>query len=1210
MKKMTSGQANIAGINAQVWAAMSLFLQFLRDPRFIQIHLEAPGFQDFNLLFNDGKKIICESKDRKQPFNYADLKKILKNVAGNQSLSKDDEILIVCRSANKNLVSDVRHGRYFEEIKNKFKKKGYSDAQVSLLQNVKFWVIPPSFNEQIIYSLFTDLVSFWLPASDIEKIVDNILVQKIYKGSAKGATYSRVDILKEINQLADDAKNNSVYYNDGLQKREDQFSNLEKALSNPKDGTWNIPKELSAFSTDYERLRFATNRLTNQKDILNLSEWDPLWQLNKVYFFTFGIFTIFENNLHTKENRDYVIGHIKKYVKQIRGFYQADFFNVNVVKLVGKIIDGPDGGQYLIRAYDIIKDLITSNEKEFFYMKENGYDHGQWEKGEICKLLQKIYHHKDADEALKQKIFNLSITAFNLIEDEGEFSHHTPPEIFAILASWLQEDFINRFKKIVKILADQYDKYYKQFGKKMAFAGWEHMGGGISFSGGYHASDRHFMGILAPAIRKYYDLNPTEGWKLIKEKCISKTNQVSKTRPDFLNRAVYEIVLERYAQDNKTIAAEAFSILSELILSRKGIPHKSDLIYQTVRGMAISDDKKWKLVELTAKKYGVPVNPFAEQIIAGLAKKGHVEARAELKRWFAEPKYYHRFMFGEDAVSTIKALLDSDLNFAVELFQALLDSYYFKNGKSDSLSPFTVAALLQVILSKDYAKGLGLLRFLESQEVLTKDQQSIYCFSLFNNHGNDDSDDIELLMKVYKDVIDPLLIKFDDTEKIVKRFPNDGARAALVQFAVRLAVKKKMTEALRIIKSFVSDPDPYLTDKDPNDPKNEYNEQKRIEEGKEPNNITSVRGWCGWALMKCSVLEGREKIPEIISLASKLAEDRNYYAVHMATFALAQLAKNRLTVLPDNKEVLFFNDDKTKALKMAKQIEGIAFKLLEQLLSWPEKVQIAMSKSVLHVFDPIRSLNEQDALHLIEDLAKLPKETVAESAPLFIYFAEFRKDAYPDWKFSAPGLYDDLGPDKYNEKKFKKILIETVHRLQKNDPNSCFRFAASVEHLTREPGDGGIKKYTDLALEYFDFLTDAYGHNIYNLIYMTIEAKLQKPDDYLDQWFNLLIKCFKIEGEFYRKEIKAGNAAKVYWYPTLYHSRIVELVNERFDKEKFMEIAKIFFNFPKELDLNESDGLISLLREFAKTDPEAKTILQNLLKKSPSKYWYLRDELK
>jgi hypothetical protein len=1211
MRKTTGGQPNISGINAQVWAAMSLFLQFLRDPRFLHIHLEAPGFQDFNLIFNNGRKVICESKDRKQVFNYADLKNILKNIDATKSVVKDDEILIICRNVNKQLTSDIKHVRFFKEIKNKFKNKGYSDSQINLLQYVTFWVVPASFNEQVIYSLFSDLVNFWLPTQDIERIVDHILVQRIYKGSANAATYSKADILQEINKLAEEAKNNSVHYNDSLAKREDQFSSLEKALSNPKDTTWNIPKELSAFSTDYERLRFATNRLITQKNSLNLKEWDSLWQLNKLYSFTFGIFDIFENNLQTKDNRDYVIDYVRKYVKKVRGFYQADFFNMNVVKIVCKIIDAEGGEHYLNSAYDIVKDLITFNAKEFFYIKDGGFDQGQWEKGEICKLLQKVYLHRGSNEVLKQKIFNLLITAFNLTEDEGEFSHHAPPQVFEILTHWLQEDFIGRFRKIVKILGDQYDKYYKQFGKKMIFVGWEHMGGGISFSGGYHASDRHFVGIIAPAIRKYYNENPIKGWSLIKEKCVNKTAEVSKARPDFLNRSVYEIVLSRYAEDDKKVSDEAFGILSEFVLSRKGIPHKSDLIYQAARGMMLSDDKKWRLVELTAKKYGVPVNPFAEQIIAALAKKGHDDARVELKRWFAEPKYYHRFMFGEDAVSTIKTLLDSDFDFAVELFQALLDSEYFKNGKSDSLSPFTVAELLYKIIVKNYVKGLGLIRFLESQEVLTKDQQSIYCFSLFNNHGNDESDDLDLLMKIYIDVVDPLLKKFnDDIGKVFQRIPNDGARAALVQFAVRLAIKKKMIEAIRIIKVFVRDPDPYLTNEDPNDLKNEYNEQKRIEEGKEPSNIASVRGWCGWALMKCSVLEGRDHIPEIIKLSKALAEDKNYYAVHMATFALAQLARNRLTVLPENKEILFFNNDKKTALKMSKQVESIAFELLDRLLTWPTLVQVAMSKSVLHVFDPIRSLSEKDSLRLINALSKLPKDAIIESAPLFIYLAEFREDAYSEWKFSLPGLYDDLGPDKYDASKFKAILLKTVKDLQKEDPDSCFRFAGSVEHLIREPGDGDIKKYTDLALEYLSFLTDAYGHNIYNLVYMVIQGKFETPDSYLNQWFDLLIKCFKIECEFYRKEIKAGNAAKVHWYPALYHSRILELVYEKFDKEKFMETAKIFFAFPKELDLNESGKLISTLQELAKTDQEAKAILQGLLDKSPSKYWYLKDELK
>lgn len=50
---LKGGAATIKGVNVQVAAGFSLFLQCLEDPKFSHIHLEAPGFQDFNLVFED-----------------------------------------------------------------------------------------------------------------------------------------------------------------------------------------------------------------------------------------------------------------------------------------------------------------------------------------------------------------------------------------------------------------------------------------------------------------------------------------------------------------------------------------------------------------------------------------------------------------------------------------------------------------------------------------------------------------------------------------------------------------------------------------------------------------------------------------------------------------------------------------------------------------------------------------------------------------------------------------------------------------------------------------------------------------------------------------------------------------------------------------------------------------------------------------------------
>jgi len=379
-------------------------------------------------------------------------------------------------------------------------------------------------------------------------------------------------------------------------------------------------------------------------------------------------------------------------------------------------------------------------------------------------------------------------------------------------------------------------------------------------------------------------------------------------------------------------------------------------------------------------------------------------------------------------------------------------------------------------------------------------------------------------------------------------------------------------------------------------------------EGKEPSSIRSVRGWCGWVLMKCSVLDGRDQVPEVIELTKKLISDENYYAIHMACFALGQIARNRLTVLPSDKNTLFFNDDKEKALHMAKEVEAIAFGLLDRLISWPVLVQKAMTKSILHVFDPLRALNEKDSLKLITTLAKLPADVTEEFAPLFIFCAEFRKDAYKNWRFGMPGLYDDLEPEKYDEKKFKAILIETIRELQKEDPDSCFRFASSVEHAMQEAllENGELEKNTEIALEYLELLSNVYAHNVFNLIYRILETKFGTPDKYIERWYGLLIKCLGIEKRFYEEQAKKGNMANVYWYPALYHSQIMELIHEKLDQDKFMQAAKIFFSFPKELELHETTSLVSIIQQLTKTDKDAKDIIKYLKDKNPSKYWDLK----
>ena len=75
-----AGHNNWSGTNYQAWASLSLFLQHLKDPNFIQIKLEGENLEDFTLYFKDDHKIICEAKVRKVGVGYPVVKEILNNI--------------------------------------------------------------------------------------------------------------------------------------------------------------------------------------------------------------------------------------------------------------------------------------------------------------------------------------------------------------------------------------------------------------------------------------------------------------------------------------------------------------------------------------------------------------------------------------------------------------------------------------------------------------------------------------------------------------------------------------------------------------------------------------------------------------------------------------------------------------------------------------------------------------------------------------------------------------------------------------------------------------------------------------------------------------------------------------------------------------------------------------------------------------------------
>jgi len=400
------GQYNYAGITYQSWAAMSLFLQYLKKPNFSYIHLEAPEFQDFNLAFNDGKKIICEAKNWKRKFSYPNLRKILTDILNRKNLGENDEILFICNEINEDLENRVKNAEYFKNTKYftekyypYFKKKNFTEEQINLLPQVKFWKIPESINENKAYSLFEDLFDFWLPESDLKKIVHSILIEKIYKRSAKGTTFTREELFIEIENIKIDIIRKTGYLDEARKSIPQQIRNLIQALENNNSPNW-ADYNIAALSAKPDLMFFVLKRLDN-REIKNLLEWNDLWEkIIKLNYFSHRIFKIFSNNLQNTKNRQYILIFILKCLSNYKSYFQNNFLISDIVRIIAKTIEKENKLNKI--ALEIIENILDNYKDDYFYLKSDYGQHQEWEKEQICILLRKIF---DQANCKQRKIY-------------------------------------------------------------------------------------------------------------------------------------------------------------------------------------------------------------------------------------------------------------------------------------------------------------------------------------------------------------------------------------------------------------------------------------------------------------------------------------------------------------------------------------------------------------------------------------------------------------------------------------------------------------------------------------------------------------------------------------------------------------------------------------------------------------------------------------
>jgi len=1203
LKQMNKhGANNIKGINYQCQAALSLFLQYLREPNFSYIHLEAPNYADFNLVFVDGSKIICESKNWGKDINYSELKTILGTILRKNSITDDDKILIVCSNLNKKMAEEVRCVRYYD-LKKAFNqlpdmiKIKFSRKIIEILPKVDFWEVKEKHQENIVYSLFEELLNLnvWLPKDKIEIFADEILLKKIQYGSAKSSIYRKQEIFDEIEKIRQNAIRDSGLFDKDRIEKQKQLENIITSIKNNNSPVW-AKNQISAITADRDLMFFTLDRFKKEKiDDLNL--WDDLWQAAKIHIYSFGLFDIFEKNLHAKQNREYILKFISDNIGEERSYYSENLFEEQSLEIIKKII-GIDSN-LLKDSLEILKSLLENNRDDYFYLKSKHRKDLLYHKDEICGLLKLIY---DKSMLLRDEIYNTLISTFNLVEDDGEHSLFTPPRVFEILKEHLlsdMTDFEIKFLKMKDVLAKQYDLVYDKYGAK--FKGWELMGGmSCYWEDNIKIDDRHFIRyLLRDALKKYNELHPDEAWNFIVDKCLVKEQDVSFDRPDFLNRTCIPFVLEKYFSDDAQISDVSFGWLKDFILSKKGIPHKSDLIYQELYNKYLNTtqtDKLWMLVKIGVDRYELPISPFLDKIVTELVKNRHKEAIEVVKKWLKNPKYQTSiFRADRNFTKNIRNLIEIDFGLAINLFTEFIKGEFFIK-QYDDFDVYDIAGLLNTIIIKNPEKGIGILNEINKNEVLSKNQQILLTNSILN-YKERDTDKPEILLKIYNDFINPLLDSLDnDINKIKGRFLS-YARESIVKFAEALAeaknIKDEVGKALRIIKVFINDPDPYLPGQNPEDPEDKYNEHLKVGEHGGIVQITSVRGWCAHVLMDCAVLKGRNYIEEIVNLTEKLTKDENYYIKQMSCFPLGQLAANRLTVLPNNSDILFLNDDRRKALELSKRVEEIAFSLLKDIVKISDdKVKMGLTQSILSVFNHIRALNQDSTMELLRLIRKLPDESIAEFIPLFVYYALFRKNSFKNWKFKEKRLYDDI--ENFDDSEFIKVLEDLIINGSPKVRESIANNFWSLPEKTQQ-GDFDEELFA-LSIKYLKMLAKKYDNEVCERIFYFIKDFInKKPKECIDLWKI----CVEKQRQFFIENKQL--AGDFYWRLGYCHQDVLLKIREIEKDDKFLKWFEFLSGYPV-LIASDLSKAIEVLLEFPKNNATVKKIFNNLVVVNSSFY--------
>ncbi len=1197
------GKPNFEGINSQVYASLSLFLQNLVKSDFVEMRLEADKLEDFVLYYESGKKIICESKIRANGVRLSDLKRIMDVVIDHGQLTDKDELLIVSNKFDKKVESLVQKFIFWDEYALQELKSNapyFTDINFRMIPQVKLWEVSQETNRNGVIFLMHQALgingSFWLPVNRLEELVDNLLINDIYQKSQNGTVVTKVDFLKKLS-----VKKNEYFSNNGasyealktnsLKKVEDLVGLVDKNDPSQKEVCSSAISELIANPVLHHE---AIRRLSSSTD-LNLRIWSELWNATVSSIYSFEIFKIFQNNIKKEENQKYAIEFINEVLgRYLISYHREDFVKNDITDLCEKIIDVSP--LYVSEVFEITKRLFDYSTSSFFY-KERKYRDDTWGMEQVANFLQKLYNSSAVDINQKDKIYSFVIDKFNLVDDSSKYWHYSPPSIFSIVSSHVNDDPKKRIIEFNKIASDQNQKTLRRYSKRVKFEGWEHMGSGISQSGDvFEIEDKYFIThVLQPAI----ELIPKgEKWNYVFTKLLTlDQNKISAERPDFLNRACIPYLISEYVDGNHS--DYAFQALSSFIKTRKGIPLKADIIYQALKLSNLSSEKQWRLIQVSLDEYhNLPINVFVEQMVTEIANDDNYEdyqkkAIDTLISWSKDPNYRNNRSLGSyDVIDSVFRLLNNPKTFeyGVEIFNTHINSENFKT-KEDTYGSWDVSKALALIITKSTARGIEILNSIEAQETLGINQQIILLDSL----SDLTIDNKEVITEVYDGFVYGFLNRYKDESDIEKRFTNSSAREGLVKFAELLAEIGKYDSALRILNFTINDSDPSNDESGNND---EHSLHQRTLNGEDCNTITSVRGYTSWALRRFSLLSARKYFLEALILVEELTKDTNYYVRQQSTYPLVDFVKNKDTCLPNIEPKERFVDIYT-----SKKAEEIAFSMIRDPIN---QTLPAVLKGLVHVFSGFRQMSDKQAFEILNIFLDSKNEDVVHDATtLLVFFAEFRSKAFKKWQWEKLPKFDD--------KKFKELIIKQI---ENGSPTIKSALSSEFWRLPKDSGDVSAydKELFEISYKYLSlFVKFEYDKEVWEDIYRFVEEYLEfEYDKCIKLWKSCLLK----ERPYMESSIKdMEKFYDLYWRPFFNNGKILVSILEHEGSIEFITWLEYLLDYPNDVQIANDLGMAIIeLEKIPLSVQGSERSFDKLALKYPNYYdarqnWRIRNKL-